>query len=105
MASEFALCLGGQRAAGARVESACEVFSQEWDVFTTEIQATNEGLINSGMPVFAEALGEWSLAFSDFSSNLMAYGLSLSAVDDRVEHTELDVVDEFTELARRLGIN
>lgn len=102
MASEVALCIGGQKAAAARVEAACEVFSAEWDLFVGQAEAASEGLSNSGMPAFIEALGAWSLALGGLSSELMAYGLALRAVDERAEKTELTVSREFHDFTHKL---
>lgn len=98
-----ALDIGAQRIAGARVEAACEVLSDQWNTFLSEAQVASVGVINSGMPLFAEAMMTWGTALGELYGSLMSYGVSLSTVDTTVEVTEADVQASFARIAERLG--
>lgn len=103
MTSEVALHIGAQRAAGSRVEAACEVFSEQWNTFTSEAEAASTDLTNSGVPIFAESMLTWGNALAGFYSSLMSYGIALGNVDTRVEAAEAATHAKFAHIAERLG--
>lgn len=100
---EVGLDIGAQRAAGARVEAACEVFSDQWNTFAAEAEAASAGVVNSGMPLFAEAMMTWGHALGELYGSLMSYSASLSTVDSNVEATEAATQEKFALIAERLG--
>ena len=103
MSFEVALNIGAQRVAGARVEAACEVFSDQWNTFISEAEAASVGVVNSGMPLFAEAMMTWGNALGELYGSLLSYSVSLAAVDNNVEAAEAATQAKFALVAERLG--